>query len=115
VEVKELNIMPKYLTREQKVVNLAASDLLIVLQDAHLIFPYVEAPRKITPQTVWNCDEGTGETADVRITVRCLTCGLSEGRWNLPETFKIYHCGIVETTPPEIVKKFHALKKQQGY
>jgi hypothetical protein len=108
----------KFLTRNGRPVNLPNSDLISVLQDANLITAFVEPPRTIVPQTVWNVDEGTGETVDCRITARCLTvgCSLNEARYNQPETFRVWHCGIKggELAPKAIVAKFNDLKKQQA-
>jgi hypothetical protein len=103
--------MPKYLTREQKVVNLPASDLLTVLQDASLIFPYVEKPIQREAKVTWEVTESQGETPYVFILGRC-SGGHTIPVLSLPEKFFWSHCGKTEPVPPEIVKKFYALQKQ---
>jgi len=104
--------MPKYLTREQKVVNLPVSDLLTVLQDASLIFPYVEKPIQRESKVTWEVSEGQGECVDVRIVGRCDGCRQMFPVFSFPEKATWSHCCVNMKIPENIIKRFYDLQKQ---
>jgi hypothetical protein len=104
----------KYLTRNNRVVNLPQTDLNLALLDANIILPFVEPVKPpAAPASVWSVGEGNGENPDIRIAVFCATCGARDGIFAQPERYRFWHCGIRggEPVPPEIIQRFNESKK----